>query len=123
MKKTATVLIIDDDKWQSAQFARILGKAGFVAHVAHNALDGMTAIDTYKPDAIVLDIFLPGPNGVVLLHEIRSHSDLARIPVVICSNSASDVPHGDLSAYGVKVILDKTTMAPDDVVTAVRSLV
>ena len=121
MKKAkATVLVIEDDQWLSAQFQRLLDRAGYVVHTATNALYGMSAIDTHKPNVIILDIFMPGPNGIVLLHEIRSHSDLAQVPVIICSNSASDVPHGDLSAYGVRTVLDKTTMQPDDIVAAVK---
>lgn len=120
MSVKASVLIIDDDQWLSAQFQRVLTRAGFVVHLAANALDGIAAIDTHKPRVIILDIFMPGPNGIVLLHEIRSHSDLAQVPIIICSNSASDVPHGDLSAYGVHTVLDKTTMQPDDIVAAVR---
>ena len=80
----------------------------------------MDMIDKHHPHAIVLDIFMPGPNGIVLLHEMRSHSDLANIPVIVCSNSASDIPHGNLAKYGVMAVLDKTTMHPDDIVTAVR---
>lgn len=120
MKSRASVLIIDDDQWLAAQFERVLTRAGYHVFLAANALDGMGAIDTHKPQAIILDIFMPGPNGIVLLHEIRSHSDLAQIPIIVCSNSASEVPHGDLSAYGVRTILDKTTMQPDDIVTAVK---
>jgi DNA-binding response OmpR family regulator len=120
MSQQASVLIIDDDQWLSSQFERVLTRADFIVYRATNALDGMTAIDTHQPQAIILDIFMPGPNGIVLLHEIRSHSDLAQIPVIVCSNSASDVPHGDLSAYGVRTVLDKTTMQPDDIVTAVK---
>ena len=120
MKQRASVLIIHDDQWLSAQFERVLTRAGFVVHTALNALDGMAAIDTHKPQAIILDIFMPGPNGIVLLHEIRSHSDLAQIPIIVCSNSASEVPHGDLTAYGVRTVLDKTTMQSDDIVAAVK---
>jgi len=38
----------------------------------------------------------------------------------VCSNSASEVPHGDLTAYGVRTVLDKTTMQSDDIVAAVK---
>lgn len=120
MKSIGSVLVIDDDQWLAAQFERALTRAGYSVHRAANALDGMAAIDMHKPRVIILDIFMPGPNGIVLLHEIRSHSDLAQIPIIVCSNSASDVPHGDLSVYGVRTVLDKTTMQPDDIVTAVR---
>lgn len=120
MKSAGSVLVIDDDQWLAAQFERVLARAGYTVYRVANALDGMAAIDMHKPRVIILDIFMPGPNGIVLLHEIRSHSDLAQIPIIVCSNSASDVPHGDLSPYGVRTVLDKTTMQPDDIVTAVK---
>lgn len=120
MKDPQTVLLVDDDQWLTAQFTRLLKKSGFNVITAGHALDGMHVIDQQKPSVIVLDMFMPGPNGVVLLHELRSHSDLAKIPVIVCTNSASDIPKGDLSHYGVSMILDKTTMHPDDIVAAVK---
>lgn len=118
-----SVLIIDDDVWLAEEYVRHLEHAGFRAQHAQNALDGIDAIDVHKPAVIILDIFMPGPNGIVLLHEIRSHSDLARVPVIICSNSASDIPHGNLTKYGVKTILDKGMMHPEDLVAAVKKVV
>lgn len=120
MTKGQPVLIIDDDGWLASQFERLLESAGYTVRVAANALEGMDAIDKFHPKVIVLDIFMPGPNGIVLLHEIRSHGDLAHVPVVVCTNSASDIPHGNLAPYGVQQVLDKTTMHPDDIVAAVR---
>ena len=118
-----SVLIIDDDGWLAEEHVRRLNHAGFRAQHVFNALDGIEAIDTHKPAVIILDIFMPGPNGIVLLHEIRSHSDLAHIPVIICSNSASDIPHGNLTKYGVRIVLDKATMHPDDLVAAVKKVI
>ncbi|MBC7764105.1 response regulator [Microbacteriaceae bacterium] len=118
--KIRSVLIIDDDGWLAGEFSRRLTQAGFVVSLAQNALEGIDAVDTYHPDAIILDIFMPGPNGIVLLHELRSHSDLAHVPVIVCTNSAADIPKGNLTKYGVTTVLDKVSMHPDDIVAAVR---
>ena len=120
MSVLAPILIVDDDGWLASQYSRTLEAAGYRPFIAANALEAMDMIDKHHPHAIVLDIFMPGPNGIVLLHEMRSHSDLANIPIIVCSNSASDIPHGNLAKYGVMAVLDKTTMHPDDIVTAVR---
>ncbi len=123
MSKKPLVLLIDDDEWLAAQYQRLLTQAGFAAQSVTNALDGIEAIDRLRPRAIVLDIFMPGPNGLVLLHEIRSHSDLSHIPIILCTNSASELDKASMLAYGVVAILDKTTMKPEDVVTKVRAVV
>lgn len=120
--KRSSVLIIDDDQWLAAQHAQALTKAGFTVHTAEHAIDGIEAIDKTHPAVIILDIFMPGPNGIILMHEIRSHSDLAHVPIIVCTNSASDIPHGNLTKYGVSIILDKTTMHPTDIVAAVRKV-
>lgn len=116
------VLLIDDDVWLGEQFARTLSRHDFEVTQARNGVSGMDAIDVQRPDVIVLDIFMPGPNGLVLLHELQSHGDLASIPVVLCSNSSADIALDILQPYGVQVVLDKTTMAPDDLVAAVRKV-
>lgn len=122
MSKRPLVLLIDDDRWLLDHYERVLTHAGFRVRSAVNALDGIEAIDRLHPDVIVLDIFMPGPNGIVLLHEIRSHSGLAQIPVIVCSNSALDLSSGQLSAYGVYATLDKATMHPDDLVSAIKKV-
>jgi CheY-like chemotaxis protein len=118
--KSASVLIIDDDQWLASQHSRLLKAAGYRTHTVEHALAGMEAIDAIHPQAVVLDIFMPGPNGIVLLHELRSHSDLATVPVIICTNSAGDIPLQNLTKYGVVAVLDKSTMRPEDIVVAVR---
>ena len=71
---------------------------------------------------IVLDVLLPGPNAFVFLHELRSHPDLAGVPVLLCTNSADQIAEEDVKAYGVVRVLDKTTMIPADLVAAIRKI-
>lgn len=119
---TSRILVIEDDQWFSALFKKTLERADYAVDTAHNAIEGMKQIDKRNPDAIILDFFMPGPNAMVLLHELQSYTDTARIPVILCTNSAGDIPAQSVNSYGVKVVLDKATMHPDDIVTAVRKV-
>lgn len=114
------VLIIEDDQWFLALVKKTLEREKFVVATANNTIEGMAAINKRVPDAIVLDFFMPGPNALVLLHELQSYGDTAKVPVILCTNNASDIPSESIRSYGVASILDKTTMHPDDVVAAVR---
>lgn len=114
------VLIIDDDTWFAESMARHLEGAGFTVHAARDTLAGLACIDEEKPHLVVLDMFMPGPNGIVLLHELQSHTDLAALPVVVCTNAAASLDEATLRPYGVCKLLDKTTMEPEDVVAAAR---
>jgi DNA-binding response OmpR family regulator len=116
------ILIVEDDDWLADQHRRALEKAGYETVISPHALDAVVAIDDVKPDAIVLDILLTGNTGFTLLHELQSYSDTAIIPVVICSNVAEDLALESMAPYGVKRIVDKTTMLPDDIAAAVRGI-
>jgi len=117
-----TVLVVEDDAWLAEQQVRVLEKAGFSAQASPHAIDAITIIDVACPDAIVLDVLLTGTTAFALLHELQSYGDTGTIPVILCTNLAGDLSLENLQPYGVRRILDKTTMLPDDIVTAVRSV-
>ena len=120
--KRAHILIVEDDAWLADEYARTLKSAGYTTGHAGNSLDAIGLIDVKRPACILLDLFMPGPNGLVLLHELKSHSDLANIPVVFISNAASDLAKDSLHSYGVMQVLDKATMHPEDVPAAVKKV-
>ncbi len=120
MTKKSFVLVVEDDEWMAKQHVRTLEVAGIQADFVPNALAAMDALDTKRPDVLVLDVLLPGPNVFTLLHELRSHVDLASIPVVLCTATADQLADEDIAMYGIKKVLDKTTMHPNDLVAAVK---
>jgi len=120
MTKTPYILIVEDDEWLAEQYARTLHGEGMRTESVLHALAAIDSIDVAKPDVIVLDVLLAGPNAFVLLHELQSHADLAVIPVILCTNSADQLSEGDVAAYGVRQVLDKATMMPNDLTVAIR---
>lgn len=116
------VLIVEDDAWLGEQQQRVLELAGYRVTLTPHAIDAIDAIDHDQPDVILLDVLLTATTGFTLLHELQSYSDTGTIPVVLCTNLAADIQLRDVEAYGVRRILDKTTMVPDDVVAAVRAV-
>ena len=119
MKKS--VLIIEDDIWLAEHYERILKKE-YQTRIAPHALAAINDIDDFKPDVIILDVLLTGSTAFTLLHELQSYGDTGNIPVVLCSNLADDLNFDDLKHYGVKRVLNKATMAPNDLAAAVKSV-
>nr|WP_300144212.1 response regulator transcription factor [Propionicimonas sp.] len=69
------VLVVDDETVLAGMVANYLQRAGFTTSVAH---DGHTAVEqalTERPDVVVLDLGLPGKDGVQVCEEIRRSSD------------------------------------------------
>ncbi len=119
---TAKIVVVEDDAWLAEHYMRVLGRDGYEVHHAAHALGAIDTIDSVKPQAILLDVLLTGTTAMVLLHELRSHSDLAEIPIVLATNIADQIELDDVESYGVKRILDKSTMLPEDITAAIRSV-
>ncbi len=120
--KKPLILIVEDDIWTAEQHARTLERAGFRTRLSPHAIDAISAVDESRPDAIVLDVLLTGSTAFALLHELQSYSDTGNIPVILCTNLAPEMLLDDVRPYGVKRLLDKATMEPDDLPAAVRSV-
>lgn len=121
MTAVVDVLIVEDDPWLAEQFQRTLEHAGFTARSVVSGHIAMEMIDDSPPKVVVLDMLLTGGTAMTLLHELQSYTDTAAIPVILCTNLATQLSPKDVAQYGVVRILDKTTMHPEDIVTAVRS--
>lgn len=113
------VLIIEDDRWLSDTFEKVLQKNGWQTQVASDGEKGIDAIDDFAPDVLLLDFILPGPSASALLNELQSHTDLAGLPVVLCTSlDMKDFDADSLKRYGVRAVLDKTNVQPSEIVEA-----
>lgn len=78
----AKVLIVDDEKELAEVLSEYLKVEGFETMVAYDGMQGLACFMEFEPDLMVLDIMLPGKNGVEVLKEIRTTS---KIPVIMLS--------------------------------------
>lgn len=116
------VVVVEDDVWLGEYYVRLLRRAGYETYHASNALSAIDMIDDVRPHAVLLDVLLSGTTALALLHEMKSYVDLADIPIVLATNLADQIALDDVASYGVKRLLDKATMQPDDVVAAIRGV-
>ena len=117
------IVVVEDDVLLFRHYERILQRVDMEVHHASHALEAIDVIDEVHPDVIIADMLLTGSTALPLLHELQSHDDLAKIPVVMVTNLAADISLDTLKPYGVKKLLDKMTMKPDDLIAAARSVV
>lgn len=81
MKKT--ILIVDDDEQVRRTLGRILGHHGFETHTADNAIDAVSRAAVERPVAILMDLNLPGIDGLATIALLRSNVATLRIPIVV----------------------------------------
>ena len=65
------ILIADDCADTAEAFAKLLGYAGHSTRVARDGLEAVAAAESFKPDAMILDISLPKLNGYDVARRIR----------------------------------------------------
>ena len=72
---SAHVLVVDDETVLAGMVANYLQRAGFRTTVAHDGVRAVEAALATSPDVVVLDLGLPGKDGLQVCQEIRRHSD------------------------------------------------
>ena len=65
------VLVIDDDSTVAEVVAAYLDRAGFDVDIVGDGLAGLDVAQTHRPDVVLLDLMLPGPDGLEVLRRLR----------------------------------------------------
>ena len=110
MKK---VLIVEDDPVWAKLIQHYISEAGADSQIVIAPGQALEMIDDWYPDALVLDMLLASETGMALLNELKSHEDLADLPIIVCSNVG--ITRDDMEPFGVRAVLDKSTMTPAQV--------
>jgi GAF domain-containing protein/DNA-binding response OmpR family regulator len=78
-----TVLVIDDEATVRDLMQRFLTKEGFRVVTAHGGEEGLQRARALRPDAITLDVMMPGMDGWAVLSALKADPDVADIPVIM----------------------------------------
>lgn len=118
------ILLVEDDDDLAEMYELQLRWGQHQVKLAKDAQAALDVLDTFPAEAIVLDIMLPGHNGLSVLYELRSYSDWRRIPVIVLSNISLDelgVSQAGLKALGVVQYLDKSHTNTEQLLAAITS--
>ncbi len=80
-----TVLVIDDDADVRDLLSRHLVKSGYRVATAGGGEDGLNCARELRPDAITLDVLMPGMDGWAVLSALKDDAELSDIPVIMVS--------------------------------------
>ncbi len=78
-----TILVIDDEASARDLTGRYLKKEGFHVLTASSGSEGIRIAGEQEPDAIILDVIMPGMDGWAVLSELKADPKLASIPVIM----------------------------------------
>jgi DNA-binding response OmpR family regulator len=117
-----TLLVADDDAEMRRLVRRTLEKRGFTVIEAKDGEEALSRILELKPDAVVLDVMMPGLSGWEICKYVRAHEELAHVGVLMLTAIGRTVNEMTSPLYGADAALDKPFDVKDLVETMDRVL-
>src|SRR3989344_8363895 len=91
MSQKKRILLIEDEEDIAALIKLQAELSGYKLHVEVDGINGFRAIEREHPDLVILDVMLPGENGLDVCRKIKSHPDLKNIPIIILSAKGEEL--------------------------------
>jgi CheY-like chemotaxis protein len=118
----STLLLVDDDPVVLRIYQSRFATEGFAVTSAGDGETALRLIAAHQPDAVLLDLMLPGMSGLEVLRAVRAMEHLRRLPVVVFSNAYLDEEIHAAQAAGATRIIAKASNGPRQVVELVRAV-
>ncbi len=99
------VLVVDDEPMLRDTLGQVLAEEGYVVDIAVDGASALECVHAARPDAILLDLMMPGMNGRQFLQELRADAEYATVPVLLMT-----AVHGmsvNLTAVGASELVEK----------------
>ncbi len=79
------ILVVDDEIGALTLIGIMLERGGFEVQKARDAKTAISILEDYNPDLIILDVMMPGMNGIDLCQALRQQDKTRKTPVLILS--------------------------------------
>jgi two-component system nitrogen regulation response regulator NtrX len=114
----ARVLIVDDERNIRRTFAMVLTAEGFTVDVAENGEEGLARCQVERPDVAVLDVRLPGLDGIEVLRRLRAQDP--ELPVIMISGHGTIATAVEATRHGAFDFIEKP-LSKERLLVAIRN--
>ena len=119
-KHRPKILIVEDDTQLSTMLSAILSDEGYHVDVSTDGIAALNTILSTQPDLLILDIELPGMDGLSMLKELRAMNEFAQLPVIILSNSGTMTHISEALTHNIVMYLVKSDCEIEHIVQNVN---
>jgi len=117
-----TIFFIDDDQFVTTLYRTRLSSEGYCVEIANNGSDALEKLNAIVPDLIILDLNMPGINGVDVLKQIRARPDTADCSVIIFSNGYVQDLVDQAMSLGVSKVFTKAQCPPNRMMAEIKKV-
>ena len=117
-EKRSTIFVVEDDPELGPLIADLLSREGFEVSLAIDGADLDVAMDKAEPDLIVLDLMLPGEDGLSICRRLRAGG---RVPIIMLTAKADEVDRIVGLEVGADDYLAKP-FAPRELIARIRAV-
>ena len=82
MKKRTLILVVEDNEANQLLASSVLEREGYLVELAANAREAVERVTTNQPDLILMDVQLPGEDGLGLARRLKADPKTTMIPIV-----------------------------------------
>jgi DNA-binding response OmpR family regulator len=115
------ILVVEDDRDIADLIVHYIEKAGWQAHVATSGSEGLAQARHTLPDCLVLDVMLPGMDGLEVCRALRSESATAAVPIIMLTARGEETDRIVGLELGADDYLAKP-FSPGELVARIRAL-
>lgn len=98
------VLIIDDEPLIRRSLERLFSKAGHEVQVSEDGVQGAQSWKKFQPDAVMIDVLMPGMTGPEVIAEVRPDQHTA---IALISAFSGDYNPESVKQFGADVFIEK----------------
>jgi twitching motility two-component system response regulator PilH len=103
----ARILIVDDSPTETYKLAGMLEKHGHTVLTAESGEEGVVVAKKETPDAVLMDIVMPGLNGFQATRQLTKAAETAHIPVIIVTTKDQETDRVWGMRQGARAYLTK----------------
>lgn len=115
------ILLVEDEDFIRELYVRQLTKEGFQVKSAPDGQTGLNLLKTETFDLLLLDIMLPGINGLQLLREFKTQNPNSPMVTILLTNLGQEAVIKEGFELGAQAYLIKASYTPDQVVSEVKN--
>ena len=119
----ARILIIEDDPYVQRFYRRVFAFQNYEVELASNGEEGIEKAKILQPNLILLDIIMPGIDGLEVLKRLKTDSVTQTIHVLMLTNLGEEQTVARAMELGAEGVLIKANVSPEQLVTEVEKYI